>query len=168
MRLRWYVFGAQAVAVHGHPRATADLDLTVDLGELAPTELVERLGRVGFVARFDDPAFIRATRVIPLVHTRSRIPVDVVIAGPGLEQLFIERAARHRVGTIEVPVISREHLIVTKLLASRPKDLEDVRELIAVSGDELAVDEIEDLLDQLEQALGQSDLRARFRELRRR
>jgi hypothetical protein len=168
MKLRWYVFGAQAVAVHGHPRATADLDLTVDLGELSPSELVERLGRVGFIARFDDPAFIRATRVIPLVHTQSRIPVDVVIAGPGLEQLFIEGAERHRVGTIEVPVISREHLIVTKLLASRPKDLEDVRELLAVSDDELAVDEIEDLLDQLERALGTSDLRTRFRELRRR
>lgn len=168
MRLRWYVFGAQAVAVHGHPRATADLDLTVDLGELAPSALVERLGRAGFVARFDDPAFIRATRVIPLVHTRSQIPVDVVLAGPGLEQLFIDGAERHRVGTVEVPVISREHLIVTKMLANRPKDLDDVRELLAIAGDEIAIGEIDELLEQLEQALGQSDLRSRFRDLRRR
>ena len=169
MKPRWHVLGAQAVAMHGPPRSTADLDLTVDLGELAPTVLVERLRRAGFVARFDDPAFIRATRVIPLVHTQSRIPVDVVIAGPeSRAPLFIEGAERHRDALSQPPSLSRDYLLVSQAGASRPKDLEDVRELIAVSGDDLDVDEIEKLLDQLEQALGQSDLRTRFRELRRR
>ena len=31
--LRWYVFGAQAVAIYGVPRTTADIDITLDLGD---------------------------------------------------------------------------------------------------------------------------------------
>jgi hypothetical protein len=30
-RLRWYVFGAQAVVVHGRPRMTGDVDVTVEI-----------------------------------------------------------------------------------------------------------------------------------------
>jgi len=47
-RLRWYVFDAQAVNLLGYPRATADLDVTVDLGERDPAELVAALARAGF------------------------------------------------------------------------------------------------------------------------
>jgi len=167
LKLRWYVFGAQAVAVHGFPRATADLDVTVDLADLGPEQFVRALESAGFTARFSDAAFVRATRVIPIVHTATGIPIDVVLAGPGLEQLFLDAAERHRIGRRTIPVISREHLIVTKLLAARAKDLEDVRELVAIAGGELDFAHIETLLEELESALGQSDLRVRLRELRR-
>jgi len=61
--LRWYVFGAQAVNLHGFPRATADLDLTIDLDQLAPRVLIRELEKAGFSARFADEEFITATRV---------------------------------------------------------------------------------------------------------
>jgi hypothetical protein len=32
----WYLFGAQAALVHGTARLTADVDVTVDLGEYVP------------------------------------------------------------------------------------------------------------------------------------
>jgi hypothetical protein len=38
--IRWYVFGAQAVNLHGFPRATADLDLTIDLGQRTVASLL--------------------------------------------------------------------------------------------------------------------------------
>lgn len=34
LRLRWYLFGAQAVIVHGAGRLTADVDVTLDLGRI--------------------------------------------------------------------------------------------------------------------------------------
>jgi hypothetical protein len=43
LTLRWYVFGAQAVNLHGYPRTTADLDLTIDLGRLTPGALIAEL-----------------------------------------------------------------------------------------------------------------------------
>ncbi len=165
-RLRWYVFGAQAVSLHGYPRATADLDLTIELGDRDPAAFVHTLQRAGFEPRFADPDFVRTTRVIPVVHRASGLPVDLVLAGPGLEQLFLDAVDVHRVGARDIPVISLEHLIVTKLLAGRPKDLEDVRELLRLRARDLDARAIDDLLAQLEDALGQSDLRPLLGRLR--
>jgi hypothetical protein len=57
---------------------------------------------------------------------------------------------------VAVPVAHATDLVVMKLLAGRGKDLDDARSLIA-SGD-VDVTEVRDLLEQLEEALGQSDL----------
>lgn len=161
--IRWYVFGAEAVNRYGFPRKTADLDLTIDLEDRDPIAFVPKLRRAGFEPRFPDDEFIRATRVIPVVHRVTKLPVDLVLAGPGLEQLFLDGVRSERIGMIEIPIISPEHLVVTKILAGRPKDVEDVRELLAMRTLDRA--EIEALLADLEQALGQSDLLPRFRAL---
>ncbi len=160
------MFGAQAVNLYGFPRATADLDLTIDLGERTPRALIRELDKAGFSARFDDDAFITATRVIPVVHRATKLPLDLVIAGPGLEQQFLDEVRLQRIGNRRVPVISAENLIVTKLLAARPKDLEDVRELVASRGGSLDHERINELLALLEQALGQSDLIPLYQQLR--
>ena len=60
-------------------------------------------------------------------------------------------------GTI-VPFISPEDLIVTKLLAGREKDIDDVRGVLAERGAALDVSRIKTTLGLLEDALGQSDL----------
>ena len=61
-----------------------------------------------------------------------------------------------------MPVAHATDLVVMKILAGRGKDLDDVRALLA-SG-EVDVVEARDLLEQLEQALGQSDLVPRLEE----
>ena len=152
--------------LHGFPRTTADLDLTIDLGALTPRALVSELSKAGFSPRFDDDEFIALTRVIPVVHRGTKLPIDLVIAGPGLEQQFLDEVQLQRVGARRVPVLSPENLIVTKLLAARPKDLEDVRELIASRASSLDHRRIEELLTLLEQALDQSDLVPLYRRLR--
>ncbi|HEY4181712.1 MAG TPA: nucleotidyl transferase AbiEii/AbiGii toxin family protein [Kofleriaceae bacterium] len=160
--IRWYVFGAQAVNLHGFPRLTADLDLTVDLAELSPQRFVAALGKAGFQMRFTDDGFIAATRVIPV--TFDGYQVDLVLAGTGIEQAFLDEVVIKRLGSVRVPVISREHLVVTKILASRPKDLEDVRELLAMR--ELDHEKVEGVLAVIEEALDDSTLRATYRRLR--
>jgi len=162
--IRWYVFGAQAVNLHGFPRTTADLDLTIELGDRDPIEVVAKLAKAGFSARFVDPAFIAATRVIPVVHGATAFPIDLVLAGPGLEDQFLDEVVFHSIGRAKIPVLSVENLIVTKLLAARPKDLEDVRELIAIR--EVDHGRVEALLAVLEEALDQSDLSPVYRRLR--
>jgi hypothetical protein len=162
--LQWYLFGAQAVAWYGVPRVTADIDITIDLGARSLDSIVEPLAEAGFLPLIRDPAFPRETRIFPVRHEPSGWKVDLVLAGPGLEQLFMTRAQRHRIGKHEVPVISPEDLIALKVLAMRPKDLEDVRGLIKVA--ELDHARIEDTLRALEQMLDQSDLRPLYARLR--
>lgn len=111
--IAWYVFGAQAVLLWGRPRLTTDVDVTVRLDAHSAEQLVDRLSRAGFVQRFPTTAaFVRETRVLPLTHTRSGMAVDVVLAGPGLEDLFLERAVTVNIGGATVPVIAPEDLVV--------------------------------------------------------
>lgn len=159
--LRWFVFGAQAAILYGSTRLTADVDVTVELGDLPPRRLVQAAKRRGFAAQIPSPDFIAVTRVIPLVHVTTRLPVDIVLAGPGLEDLFLERANTLRVGGTRIPVASVEDLIVMKVLAGRPKDMEDIDAILSASR-ELDVAQIRNTLALAESALDQSDLSAAF------
>lgn len=162
--LRWYVFGALAVNLHGYPRTTGDVDVTVALDGIEPRAFVKVLAKAGFVARFSDDAFLTSTHVIPVVHTASMIPMDIVLAGAGLEEHFLANVVVTTVEGKAIPVIAPEHLVVTKVLAGRPKDLEDVREILAMH--ELDHSIIESLLAQIEEAIADSELLARYRRLR--
>ncbi len=158
----WYVFGAQAALVWGRPRLTTDVDATVRLGSISAEAVVQALGGRGFTLRIQDPDFVRRTRVLPLQHERSGLALDLVLSGPGLEDLFLERAIAVDVSGAEIPFISPEDLIVTKVLAGRPKDIDDIRGVLAVRGELLKTGQILDTLALLEDALGQSDLRPTF------
>jgi hypothetical protein len=160
---RWYVFGAQAVMVWGRPRLTGDVDVTVHLEPDDPSRLVAAMGSAGFDLRVQDPDdFVRRTRVLPFVHRETDMPLDVVLAGPGLEEEFARDAVEVTVEGTPVPFISPVDLIVTKILAGRPKDLEDVRGIVLAQGDGLDVARVRRRLRQIEQALDQSDLTPLF------
>lgn len=155
--LDWYVFGAQAVVVRGSPRATQDVDITVALHGLAAEDLEQALVAAGFRHRYPDLAeeLLRDGSVFTLFGPGG-MDVDVVLAGSGLEALAMTRATPAFIDGVEVPVASATDLVVMKVLAGRGKDLDDVRALLG--GGEVDLIEARDVLEQFEQALGQSDL----------
>jgi hypothetical protein len=157
---RWYLFGAQAVIVWGRPRFTGDVDVTVEIRDDQVQQLIAAMSAAGFDLRLpgEVDAFVARTRVLPFLYTPTRIPLDVVVAGPGLEQEFLERARPVQLGGVEVPVLSPEDLVITKVLAARPKDLDDVEGILRERGSELDLGRIRHVLGQLEQALAQGDL----------
>jgi hypothetical protein len=156
--LRWFLFGAQAAILHGVVRLSADVDITVDLGTRPAHALVEVLTRGGFDHLVPDAGFIEATRVMPFVHRVSRMPVDVVLAGPGLEEQFLARAEIRRVGEIAIPVVSAEDLITMKILAGRARDLDDVAAVVRARRHELDLGQTRATLRLLEGALDRADL----------
>ena len=156
---RWFVLGAQAVVAYGVPRMTADVDATVRLVPEDWRAFCAEMRRAGFDTRADDlDAFVRATRVLPFVHRASGIPLDLVLAGSPLEDEFIERARPLDLGGVTVPVISAEDLLVTKILAGRAKDLDDVRGILHERGRVLDLARVRTLLGGLERALARADL----------
>ena len=156
---RWYLFGAQAVTIWGRPRLTADVDVTIRLESGSTEQLLATLGAAGFRLSFlCSDEFVRLTRVLPLVHESSGMPLDLVLAGPGLEEQFLDRAIVVQLDDLSVPVISPEDLIVTKVLAGRPKDVEDIRGLLRSRASSIDLDYIRRTLTMVEEALGQSDL----------
>jgi len=156
--LPWYLFGAQAAIVWGSPRLSADVDITATI-ELANVDsFIETMRRHGFDATFSDPDFVERTRVLVFVHRSTHMPLDVVLAGPGLEEDFLRRAIFVDVDGTRIPVISPEDLIIAKIMAGRSKDIEDARSVIHERRGSLDGERIRTFLGLLEQALGQSDL----------
>jgi hypothetical protein len=133
------------------------VDITVEVSRERLPELLRALESQGIQHRYPDIAdeLLAGGAVLPMVHS-SGMEVDVVLAGSGLEAIALARATRVSVEGIDVPVAHATDLVVMKVLAGRGKDLDDVRALLA-SGD-VDVAEARDLLGQLEEALGQSDL----------
>lgn len=157
--IRWYVFGAQAVLVWGRPRLTGDVDVTMFLDPDETEGFVAAMTAAGFDVRVADVHdFVARTRVFPFTHAGSGLALDVVLGGPGLEEEFLRTARPVDLGGVTVPVIGPEELLVTKVLAGRPKDLDDVRGILAAQGDTLDLPRVRGLLRALEAAIDRSDL----------
>jgi hypothetical protein len=157
--VRWYLFGAQAAILYGAARLSADVDVTIDPGTHPTAALVEALQRRGFrLLVADVDAFVERTRVLPLLHEASRIPCDVVLAGPGIEERFFERIRLHDVEGLTLPVAAPDDVVAMKILAGRSKDLDDVRAIVRAQGRSLDLDRARATLRSLERALDQSDL----------
>lgn len=159
--VRWYLFGAQAAILYGAARFTEDIDITVELGNIQTSVLVLALEKVGFASRLRDERFVEQTRVVPLVYEATNTPVDIVLAGPGIEELFFDGARQIDVDGELVPVASPEDLVVMKVLAGRAKDLEDVVAVLAAQ-EQFDEKRTRSLIELLERALDQSDLMPAF------
>lgn len=165
----WYLFGAQAAIVYGVARLTADVDVTARAPAGTPTGTwVSTIERAGFERRFADPHVIEQLRVVPLVHRSTGLPVDIVLAGPGLEDEFLARAVPLAIDDVTVPVVEVSDLVILKVLAARPKDIDDLTALLAIQRDRVDEPRVRRVLAMLESALGQSDLVPAFESALRR
>ena len=150
------------MVAYGVPRFSADVDVTLALAPDDPERFVQEMDASGFTLRVDDPEFVRRTRVMPFVHTATGMPLDVVLAGSGLEEEFLGRAKTTDIGGADIPLIDVADLFIAKLLAGRPKDIEDARGLWRLRGSSVDRRRVLRLLRLLEEALGQSDLVSGF------
>ena len=120
--------GGVALAVHGVPRATIDIDVLIppEQAERA-LELAAGLGFsvVALPMRFADGTEVRrATRIAG----EDALTLDLLLAGPHLASAW---NGRQTVDTERGPVVvvSREGLIAMKAASGRPQDLADIERL---------------------------------------
>jgi hypothetical protein len=159
-------FSAQAAILYGAARLTADVDVTVALHDHSLAELIAALGQAGFETRISAAErFAEQHRMLLLVHTASRMPVDIIIAGPGPEEAILARSRKIAAGEVTIPVACPEDLIVMKLLAGRSKDIDDVSSILAAMLPELDMALMERSLKEFESVLDRSDLRPQLRKL---
>jgi hypothetical protein len=136
--LPFMLIGGQAVLVHGEPRLTQDIDITLGV---PPTRLSDALAACEAASLSPLPqdvaGFVRDTFVLPAADAETGIRVDLVFSTTPYEAEAIERAVYIDVGTVPVPFASAEDLILHKLFAGRPRDLEDAAGVVRRKGRKL-------------------------------
>ncbi len=125
----YLVVGAHALAAHGTPRATGDLDLWVRPSEENAKRVWRALIRFGAPleglreADFTEPDLVIQIGVPPV-----RIDLLTSVSGLTFEPVWSERI-EVEIDGLTVPVIGRRALIDNKRAAGRPKDLADIHAL---------------------------------------
>lgn len=129
------LIGGQAVLLHGEPRLTQDVDVTLGAG---PDRLDDVLGAAGDAELAPLPeeveAFVRETFVLPCEDPGTGLRVDFVFSTTPYEAEAIRRAVRVEVGEESVPFASAEDLLIHKIFAGRPRDLEDAAGVVRRKG----------------------------------
>lgn len=125
------VCGGLAMAIHGAPRATIDIDLMVQSEDLVRAwEAAKTLGFnvEGLPLSFDDGA-IQIKRISKIEPERKRlITVDFLLVTDRTRHVWTDRETLTWMnGTIST--VSREGLIELKQLSARPQDLVDIERL---------------------------------------
>ncbi|MCR9244951.1 MAG: nucleotidyltransferase [bacterium] len=122
----YLVVGAHALAAHGLIRATKDLDVFVRPDDDNAPRVLRALAAFGAPLQdlseqdLQTPGLIFQIGVPP-------VRIDVITAIDGVE--FEDAWQSHvtaKFGDVEVPVLSRQHLITNKTKAGRKQDLADV------------------------------------------
>jgi hypothetical protein len=127
--VEYLVVGAYALAAHGFPRATGDIDIWV-----RPTpENARRLWRAlaGFgapLAGIERSDFERSGTVYQIGVAPNRIDLLTEIDGVAFEEAWPGRLVR-RVEDADVAVIGRGDLIRNKRATGRTRDLADAEQL---------------------------------------
>jgi hypothetical protein len=128
--VRYLVVGGYAVAFHGHPRHTKDVDVWIDRSRENATRAQQALAVFGAplgdvtVEDLMNPELVLQLGVAP-----NRIDILTQIEGVDFERAWAARATMRYAGQ-QVPVLGLEDLIRSKRASGRPRDLEDVRALL--------------------------------------
>ncbi len=131
--VEYLLVGAYAVAVHGLPRATGDIDLWIRStpdNARATWMALESFGAPLDLLTRDD--FEMPNRVVQLGISPRRVDLLTSIDGVDFEMAWRDRISV-RVDNIEVPTISLAHLIVNKRAVARPQDLADADRLTEIA-----------------------------------
>lgn len=129
-QVRYLVIGGYAVAFHGYPRYTKDIDIWVEMSQENATNLIKALEQFGFGSlNLQASDFLDPDQVIQLGYPPSRIDLLTTPSGVTFETCFASR--------IEVPFedltvnfIDLENLRQNKKASGRLQDLADLENLL--------------------------------------
>ena len=125
-QLPYMLIGGQAVLLHGLPRLTEDIDLTLGVDPSALPLVRAVCDAIGLRPLPADPdRFVRETFVLPARHSETGIRVDFVFSTTPYERQAIQRAVTVTLAGAPVRFAAAEDLLIHKLFAARPRDWED-------------------------------------------
>lgn len=160
------VIGGFAVTVWGEPRFTRDLDVTISVPAVEMPATISSISS-RFSSLSGDPLkFATETRVLPILV--EAVPVDLIFAALPYEEDAIARARPIMVDKQKCPICSPEDLILHKIVSQRPRDHEDIEGVFRYRHAELDYVYLDPRVEELAEALGDSNMLQWYRRLRER
>ncbi len=131
--VEYLVVGGHAVAFHGHPRLTGDIDFFVRPTQENGARIVDVLNQFGFGQLSLRPEdFSTQGRVVQLGRPPNRIDLLTSISGVEFEDAWQTRVPGHLDDHL-VNYLGFDALIQNKTASARDKDQLDVKKLLAIS-----------------------------------
>jgi hypothetical protein len=133
LKVEYLVVGGHAVAFHGHPRFTGDIDFFIRSTAQNAERVLRVLAAFGFgslgitAADLTEPG-----QVVQLGRPPNRIDILTSISGVDFDSAWSSRAPADLDGHA-VNFIGVDELLKNKQASGRPKDLADAAKLLAVA-----------------------------------
>ena len=133
--VEFLLVGGYALAIHGAPRFTEDIDFLIQVSTDNADRLIRVIDTFGFgdlgIERDD---FLKLNYVIQLGMAPNRIDLLTGIDGTTWEESW-KASAAYELGGLPIQVIGKEQLIKNKLASGRTQDLADAERLQQSSGE---------------------------------
>ena len=161
----YMIIGGQAVLLHGEPRLTRDIDITLGVNIDRLEILLGVTRRLSLKPLPEDvSAFVQKTMVLPAIEEDTGIRVDFIFSFTPYESQAIQRAKKVRILDRDVRFATAEDLIIHKIFAGRPRDIEDARNIVLKNPD-LDIRHIEEWLKAFDDAADVKNFLATFRQV---
>jgi predicted nucleotidyltransferase len=128
-QVRYLIIGGYAVALHGYPRYTKDVDIWIEMSVENAERLLAALAQFGFGSldlKADD--FTAPDRVIQLGYPPNRIDILTTPDGVDFATCYIARVEVN-LDEININFIDLENLKLNKKASGRLQDLADLENL---------------------------------------
>ena len=127
--VRYLVVGGYAVAQHGHPRYTKDIDIWVEMTKENAAKVVRALEQFGFASLgLKESDFLEADQIIQLGYPPSRIDILTTLSGVEFSECYPAHVTVNMDG-VPVDFIDLGNLKKNKKATGRHQDLADLENL---------------------------------------
>jgi predicted nucleotidyltransferase len=129
----YMVIGGHAAVLYGEPRLTRDIDITLGIGPDRLRELLDIVRDVELMPAGGAEDLARGSYVLPCSDPATGIDVDLILSVSAYEQEALGRTQTVLIAGVNVRFASVEDVLIHKIVAGRPRDIEDARAILAKS-----------------------------------
>ena len=127
--VRYLIVGGYAVAVHGHPRYTKNLEIGIYAGSENVGKLISALKQFGFGSLGLTPDdFLTPDQIIQLGHPPNRIDLLTSLKGVDFKDVY-ESRVKIEIDDLIADFIDLENLKKNKASTGRSQDIADLENL---------------------------------------
>ncbi|MDB5231476.1 MAG: nucleotidyltransferase family protein [Chitinophagaceae bacterium] len=127
--IEYLVVGGYALAFHGRPRHTGDLDIWIKISEKNASKLIKVISEFGMSSlQISKEDFLKEGYMTQIGYPPLRIDILNSIDGVGFDEAYKNRQVIEEAG-LNILYIGLEDLIKNKKAAGRKQDIADIAEL---------------------------------------